>query len=264
MTVAAAPPVNFDMGRVISAGFSLLARRSVPILLLALVLGYLPAAVVGWATGFMAPPTPQPGVAPDLGATFQRLGMLETLAFLAAGFSWILRGGVAVVATADAAGRNDELGSQLNRMLGRAPLIFAAGVAGALGVFLGTLLLVVPGVLLSLAWTVGAAAGAVEGKGFMDMFRRSAELTRGSRGALFGIAVLFGIAAAVLSFGLRLAVGVPMLATGPMPPLLTFVLQPALSALVAAVIASVNAAAYLELRGVKEGFTAGGLASVFD
>jgi hypothetical protein len=36
------------------------------------------------------------------------------------------------------------------------------------------------------------------------------------------------------------------------------------SAVIASVIACVNAAAYLELRGVKEGLTAGGLASVFD
>jgi hypothetical protein len=264
MTIAAAPPERFDMGRVISAGFGLLARRPLPILLLALALGYLPAAVVGWATGFLAGPTPQPGAVPDLAATFQRLGLLESLAFVAAGFGWLLKGGVAVVATAEAAGRGEQIGGQLNRLFGRAPLIFATGIVAALGVFLGTVLLVVPGVLLSLAWSVGPAAGAVEGKGFMDMFRRSAELTRGNRLALFGIAVLFGIAGAVLSFGLRVAVGVPMMATGALPPLLTFVLQPALSALLAAVIASVNAAAYLELRGVKEGFTAGGLASVFD
>ena len=75
MTDTAAPPVNFDMGRVFSAGFGVLVRRPLPILLLALVLGYLPAVVIGWATGHLAGPAPQPGVAPDLGATFQRLGI---------------------------------------------------------------------------------------------------------------------------------------------------------------------------------------------
>jgi hypothetical protein len=265
MTVAAAPPVNFDMGRVISAGFGLLARRPVPILLLALVFSFLPAIVVGWAATYLAGPQPTPGVVPDLGATFQRLGVLETIAFVAGGVTWVFHGGVALVATADAAGQTEQIGAQLIKGLGRASLVFVAGVVASLGIFLGTLLLILPGVLLSLAWSVCAAVGAVEGKGFMDMFRRSAELTRGCRGALFGIAVIFFIAAGALTFALRLALGVPLLASGGgQPALLTFVFQPVLSAVIAAVIASVSAAAYLELRGVKEGLAAAGLAATFD
>jgi hypothetical protein len=264
MTVAAAPSVNFDMGRVISAGFGLLARRPLPILLLAFVLAYLPGAVVGWAATSLAGPTPTPGVAPDLGATFARLGELEVITFVAAGVAWVFQGGVALVATADAAGRSEEIGGQLSRALGYAPIIFITGLVATVGIFLGTLLLIVPGVLLSLAWSVCPAVGAVEGKGFMDMFRRSAELTRGCRGALFGIALIFGISAAVLSFGLRLVIGAPMVMSGAQPALLTFVLLPALSAVIAAVIASVNAAAYLELRGVKEGLAADGFAAMFD
>ena len=264
MTVTAAPPERFDMGRVISAGFALLARRPLPIVLLALLLSYLPAVVVGLATQHLAGPTPQPGASPDLAATFQRLGVLEGIAFVAAGFNWILRGGVAIVATSDAAGRGD-VRSQLAMLATGAPLIFIAGVVAALAVGLGTLLLIVPGILLSLAWALCPAVAAIEGKGFMDIFRRSTELTRGHRGALFGILLLLGIAGGVLTFGLRLAAGVPMLATGAaLPPLFTFVLQPALSAVFTAITASVYAAAYLELRGVKEGFAAGGAASVFD
>jgi hypothetical protein len=265
MTVAAAPPVNFDMGRVISAGLGLLARRPIPILLLALVLAYLPGALVGWASAYLAGPEPTPGAMPDLGAMFQRIGVLETTAFVAAGVTWVFHGAVALVATADAAARSEQIGAQLTKGLGRASLIFVAGVVATVGIFLGSLLLIVPGVLLSLAWSVCAQVGAVEGKGFMDMFRRSAELTRGNRLALFGIAVIFVIAAGVLTFALRLALGVPLLARGDaQPALLTLVLQPALSAIVAAAVACVNAAAYLELRGVKEGLAADGLAAMFD
>jgi hypothetical protein len=263
MTVAA-PPVRFDMGRVISEGFGLFARRPVPILLLAFAFGLLPAVAEGWAIIHHAGPAPQPGAVPDLGATFGRLGITEGIAFIAAGFGWILQGGVAVVATADAAGHGADIGVQLNKAAGRAPLIFMAGVVATFGIVIGTLLLIVPGVLLSLAWMVVPAVAAVEGKGFVEAFRRSAELTRGSRGVLFVIVLLFGIASAVLIFALRAVVGAPMLTTGTPPPLLTFVLQPALTAVMAAVIACMTAAAYLELRGVKEGLTAGGFAAVFD
>ena len=79
------------------------------------------------------------------------------------------------------------------------------------------------------------------------------------------ILLLLGIAGAGASFGLRAIIGVPMLATGAaLPPLFTYAIQPGLSAAFAAISASVYAAAYLELRGVKEGFAAGDAASVFD
>lgn len=265
MTIAAAAPERFDIGRVISAGFGLFMRRPVPILLLALVLSYLPAVAVGWASTTLVGPPPEPGVMPNLGATFARLGELEGIAFLVAGVSWIFQGGVAVIAVADGAGRSEAIGGQLTRLLGLAPMIFVTGFVATLGIFLGTLLLIVPGVLLSLAWAVGPAVAAVENKGFMDIFRRSAELTRGCRGALFVIALVFGVAAGVLTFAVRILAGAPILANGgAQPPLLTFLLQPAMSAVIGSVIACINAAAYLELRGVKEGLTAGGLASVFD
>ena len=265
MTTTAAPPVNFDMGRVISAGFGLLARRPVPILLMALVLCYLPGVAVGWSTVYVAGPPPQLGAPPDLAATFRRLAVTEVLAFLVAGVSWIFQGGVAIIATADAAGRSDDIGAQLTRALSRAPMILATGIAATVAIFLGSLLLIVPGILLSLAWMVGPATAAVEGQGFTGVFRRSAELTKGSRGALFGIVFLLGIASLVLTFALRAVVGAPMLgAASAQPALLTYVLQPALSAVIAAVTASIVSAAYLELRGVKEGLTAGAFASVFD
>lgn len=265
MTVAAAPPVNFDMGRVMSAGFGLLARRPLPILLLALVLAFLPRIVVGWASLHLVGAAPQPGAVPDWGSTFERIAILEAIAFVAAGVAWVLQGGVALVATADAAGRSEEIGALLTRELGSAPVIFIAGVAGALGIFLAALLFIVPGVLLSLAWSVSAAVGAVEREGFIGMFRRSAELTRGCRGALFGIALIFLVAAGLLGLALRLALGVPLLARGDAEPaVLTFVFEPLLSAVFAALVASVNAAAYLELRGVKEGLAADGLAAMLD
>jgi hypothetical protein len=261
MTVTAAPPERFDMGRVISAGFGLLVRRPVPILVLALLFGYLPTIGVGWLTPQLTGPPAQPGVPPDLGATFGRVGLVECLAFVAAGFGWVLQGGVAIVAVADALGGSADLTGHLTKALGRAPLNFLLGVVATVGIVLGAFLLIVPGVLLSLAWSVGPAVAAVEDKSFLGSLRRSAELTRGHRWALLGIVFLFALAAFVVSFAVRLLVGLPLVATStPQPPIFVFLLQPAVSAVMAAVTAAVISAAYLELRGVKEG----GLASVFD
>jgi hypothetical protein len=265
MTVTAAPPVNFDMGRVISAGLGLLARQPVRILLLALALGFLPALLEAWVFALVAGPSPQPGAARDIGESFRRLGVTEPIAFVAAGFGWVLQGAVAVVAIADASGQDADIGAQLTKASKHAPLIFVAGVVATFAISLGTLLLIVPGVLLALAWSVGPAVGAVEGKGFLDIFRRSAELTRGSRGSLFAIAFLLGVVTIVVSLSSRVAAGGSLLAAGAaQPQLLIFMIQPAVTACLHAVSASVYAAAYLELRGVKEGLTAGGFAAVFD
>jgi hypothetical protein len=170
---------------------------------------------------------------------------------------------VAVVAVADAAGKDADIGAQLTKAAGRAPLLFVAGMLATLAVALGTLLLIVPGVLLSLAWIVGPGVGAVEGKGFLDIFRRSAELTRGSRGALFAISFLLTVLALILNLVSRVVTGGSLLSAG-QSPLFLYIVQPAVTGIVTAVWASIVAAAYLELRGVKEGLTAGGLATVFD
>jgi hypothetical protein len=226
-------------------------------LLLALVLGFLPAFAVIWSSEQLAGAPPAPGLPAGLGSTLRRLGVNEGIDVLATGFTWLFQGGVALIATADAAGGHLESVSELMRKAGRAPLIFLAGSVARIGILLGVLLLVIPGVLLSLAWVVGPAVAAVEGKGLIDIFRRSAALTRGNRAGLFGIGLVFGIGTIVLIFVLQLGIR-------DQPSLIADALRSALVAGVGAVWASANAAAYLELRVLKEGLTAGGLAAVFD
>jgi len=264
MTVVTAPPVRFDTGRVISAGCGLVVRQAGWLLLLAFVFGYLPGVVAAWANANLVGAAPQRGVPEDMGTVFGRLGMSLLIATFSAALGWLLQAVVAVVAVADAAGDSAWIGARLRAFTGRSWFILLAGVAGGLGMSLGLMLLVVPGVLLSLAWMVAPAVFAIEETTFLGGFRRSAELTRGSRGALFVISLLFGLASIALLFAARTAAGVPLLLTGYPPPLVAFVLQPAITAGLAVVMAAVVAAAYLELRGVKEGLTTGGLAAVFD
>jgi Uncharacterised protein family (UPF0259) len=49
----------------------------------------------------------------------------------------------------------------------------------------GFILLIVPGIILSLIYAVAAPVAAAEDRGVFDSFRRSAELTRGYRGLIF-------------------------------------------------------------------------------
>jgi hypothetical protein len=54
-----------------------------------------------------------------------------------------------------------------------------------IGVFFGTVLLIVPGVILSLAWSVALPAMVLEDRGVFAAFRRSLVLTRGKRWPIF-------------------------------------------------------------------------------
>jgi hypothetical protein len=262
---AAAAPVNFDIGRVISAGFGLVGHRWRTLVVLAALFSYLPFLASAWGRDILVPPPLAAGSTADFGALFRRLGLLELLAFVFSGVTWLMQGGVALCAVADAGGRTLDVGELLSRLLRRAPTMYALGVISAVATLLGYLLIIVPGVLLALAWCLGPAVAALEDRGFLGVFSRSAELTRGYRAQLFGLFLILGFAALFVGLGTRLLVGAPLLANGEGDPvLLKYGLQPLVSAAFSMVSASVFAAAYLELRGVKEGATAQAFAATFD
>jgi hypothetical protein len=263
MTAAVAPSGRFDVGRVISAGFALVRHQAFPLLILAFVFGFLPAIAESWAMNHWAS-NPSAETSASLGATFGRLGVTQCISYVSGGFRWVFQGGVAVIATADLAGRSADLPSLLVKSAARAPLVFLLGIIGTIGVVLGILLLIIPGVLLALAWCLCPAVGAVETVGFLGVFRRSADLTRGNRGTLFVVYLLFDIASSAIIL-VRPAFGVPLLATGrALPPILIFVVQPAIAAVLELISASVFAAAYLELRKATEGLATNALAATFD
>jgi hypothetical protein len=77
-----------------------------------------------------------------------------------------------------------------------------------IAVFAGCLALLVPGVLLFLMWSLAVPAKVLENKGILDAMSRSMELTKGSRGRIFVIWLLFF----VLSLGVSWLLQWPILA----------------------------------------------------
>ena len=64
------------------------------------------------------------------------------------------------------------------------------GILSGIGIGIGFVLLVVPGLILLTIWSVGAPAIVVEGSGVIDAFGRSRELVRGSGWSVFGALLL--------------------------------------------------------------------------
>jgi len=261
MTVAVAPSASLDLGRVVSTGLGVLRRRPFALLLLALALGYLPSLAASWASAQWLAPRAPPS---DLGSTFSRVGVMEGIALVRGGFGWILQGAVALVAAADLSGDADHLPGVLATNIGRAPSIFLLGIVGLAGISLGALLLVIPGLILDVTWSVCPAVAALEDRGFSGVFRRSANLTRGNGWRLFALLLVFGVISTALTFGVRPMFGAPLLTPGAVRPVLFFVVQPAIVALLSVTRGAVFAAAYLELRQAKEGLALHTLAATFD
>jgi hypothetical protein len=59
------------------------------------------------------------------------------------------------------------------------------------GVGVGFVLLIIPGIILSLMWALTVPVAVLEDKGLRDSVERSAELTKGHRGRIFMVYLLF-------------------------------------------------------------------------
>jgi hypothetical protein len=82
------------------------------------------------------------------------------------------------------------------------PLMGASALAGV-GILLGLLCLIVPGILLMIRWMFTTQAIVIEGNDASASLGRSHELSRGNAGSLFGLLVTLG----VLGFVLHLVQG---------------------------------------------------------
>jgi len=68
--------------------------------------------------------------------------------------------------------------------------LLGLGILKSIGIGIGIVLLVVPGLMLMTIWAVTNQVRVIEGVAVIDSFERSAVLTRGHRWPIFGLAVL--------------------------------------------------------------------------
>jgi len=61
------------------------------------------------------------------------------------------------------------------------------------GIFVGFVFLIIPGIILGLMWALAIPVAVVEGTEMVTSVQRSADLTKGSRGRIFVVYFLFGV-----------------------------------------------------------------------
>jgi hypothetical protein len=151
------------------------------------------------------------------------------------------------------AGMADAVRKGLNRFM---PII-AVSILAALGTGLGAMLLLVPGVILAIMWSVALPACVVEGLGPIASLRRSANLTKGYRWKIFGIFLLLMVVSLV-------GAGLIGLLSFQLGPVVTAIVHFVLNAVWAAYFNSLLVMIYHDLRVAKEGVDIEQIAAVFD
>jgi hypothetical protein len=249
------PPPNarFDIGRVIQHTASALFKNFGPLLAVSAVTVGLPSLLM--AAGPLLALNPRIATAMVsavfAGVLFFLVGQYVLQAAVIHGVIAHLNGGRATIG---------EMLATAMRRLG--PMLLLAILIGV-GVVAGLFLLVVPGVLLALAWSVAGPVLVVERTAVFKALSRSAELTRGYRWWI----LLLGLVAFAVSTGVSMLLGLlnlPLVvSTGPASPVAIVV--PAIANALSAMIGAAGVGAlYYELRLVKEGAAPDSLAAVFD
>lgn len=166
-------------------------------------------------------------------------------------------------------GERARFGEMLRIGLRRGLPVVGVGLLLWIGVTVGLVLLVVPGVLLMVATSVAIPAAVVERPGVMGSIRRSLALTRGRRWTLFavGLSILFTVwvLAAVVQVGaMVLLVTLLPAARGPNAALAVIVASQLGNVLFSALPVIAMSVAYHDLRVEKEGVDTAALARVFE
>lgn len=120
--------------------------------------------------------------------------------------------------------------------------LLAVSILFGIGVAVGFVLLIIPGLYLLTIWSVVAPVTVLEQPGVFDAFRRSCHLVRGNGWAVFGVIVIVFVAVAVVS----LVVGIAASGLGSVGRALV---QWAVNSLLAPVSALSASVIYFELRG---------------
>lgn len=170
-----------SIGRVFSRAFGTIGSNPVATLGIALLFSALPWVVIIYVIGSW-------GV-----QAFATLGMTATIAvalFSALVFillAMITQGALVRATVAYSQGRKASFAESAMAGLAVVLPLFLLGLLSGLGFVLGLMLLVVPGVMLYVMWSVAAPALVEERLGPIEAFRRSLYLTRGARWKIFAL-----------------------------------------------------------------------------
>jgi hypothetical protein len=259
MTTTGSTTGALDIGRVIQELFAVLGRNLATFGLLALILTGIPTAIL---YGFEGTAVTSGNAAALFGP---RLWWIVLGGIVAGLFGVILQATIIYGTVSDLNDRQVSVADSLSTGLRAFLPIIGLAILMSLALAVGFILLIVPGVMLAVAWCVAVPSYVVERPGVIASFGRSAELTRGNRWRIFGLFLIYFVAALIVQLLLTMFGGLFSLATVGGFPLVTRLLILPLIQVANALIGSVGVAVlYVDLRRLRDGVGPQGLAAIFD
>lgn len=243
---------KLDIGRVFGDAFGMLRRQFAPLVLVVIVFSILPSTLNLTLNfrGLGEARLPSPGY---------WLGMLLGTAL--ACFSYAFQFHLAV---SDLSGEDPSWRRSLRVALSKMLPVLALLVVWALGVGLGWVLVIVPGVILMTMWAVSMPAVVSEPVGPIKALGRSRALTKNNRWRVFGVLILLLIVIFVADMVIMTAMLPARLAQGgPTPGVGAIVLTFIIGTIMGLLVVGLLSALYVQLRSLKEGL-GGASAAVFD
>ncbi|MEG3125348.1 glycerophosphoryl diester phosphodiesterase membrane domain-containing protein [Sphingomonas sp. GB1N7] len=194
--------------------------------------------------------------------------------FLVIGLLWLVASGALVQATvAHDQGRKADIGEMLRVGVLRCLPLLAVYLLFVIGVWIGSILLLVPGIMLAVMWSVTLPAIVAERTGIFGAFSRSRALTKGARWKIFGIlllmfviyilvTILIGVisVAGYGSFGAIMGGAEMPVST---PSIFLQLLQALVTAVMITWLTTMGASLFVELRHWKDGPDTDRLTDIF-
>ena len=189
-TMRAAGAPQFSIGNVLGTSFAVIGRNIVPFLLLAIVIS-IPSIVIKRMVG-VDPQLYQDQINQQHTLYFTSysspgswLGLLVSMVT-----SSLVTAALVYGTFQDLRGQRAAIGDLVRRGFSSLVPVVLAAIAYSLLLIIGTILLVVPGIILATALWVYVPAIVVEKAGVGASFTRSRALTKGHRWAIFGLYVI--------------------------------------------------------------------------
>jgi hypothetical protein len=242
---------TFRLADVFSKSFAVYGRRFVPFIVLTIIASipiYLLIFLVGTPTRIA---TADPA---DLAAS---MGPAVILALANVVTKSLASGAVMYGVVQELRGRAFSVGDSLQIALRRFLPIVGIAICTSIVVMLGTILLIVPGLMLLCMFYVSTPVCVAEQTGVFTSMSRSRFLTKGHRWQVFGMILVIGVGA----FALGAIVGVSLAWAG---PTIAQIANSAVSAIVDAFGGVLMGVLYYQLRVAKEGIDINKIAGVFD
>jgi hypothetical protein len=263
-TVAASEERSVSIGRIFNRGFGTITSNPVATLGIAFAFGAVPSVLLSWGIqNFRAESL-------DLFGGLAALVIALISVVVAVLLSMITQGALVRATVAHSEGRKASFGESAMAGLSVALPLFLLGILSSLGIALGFILLVVPGVMLYVMWSVAAPALVEERLGPVEALGRSRDLSRGARWKIFGLTlvvlVVYWLFSALIGvLGVMFYGGVQNFAEMATQglPLGYLVVSTLIQTITSAVWGVIQTSLYVELRNWKDGPPTEKLADIF-